>query len=243
MQLLPRQLHQQVEAEGRVRAGRLLLARPKLQLYPLRRRRRTSSPSRRSSSRSSPHAPASASLADRRAAAAAIFTDPRNGRLPRTLVNRIWQRLLGHGIVANPDEMDGEPWSPALLDWLASDFVDHGYDVKHLIATIMSSRAYQMPAVPRERRAAGARLRVRGPESGGSRRAVRRRHRRDHRRVERLRPCRPATPGGAATAANGASASSSADARARPADSRSGDVDPRDEATTLQALELVNGEC
>ena len=60
--------------------------------------------------------PPSESLADRRATAAAIFTDPRNGRLPRTIVNRLWQRLLGHGIVANPDDMDGKPWSPGLLD-------------------------------------------------------------------------------------------------------------------------------
>ena len=44
--------------------------------------------------------------------AAAIFTDPRNGRMPRTVVNRLWTRLLGHGIVANSDEMDGKPWSP-----------------------------------------------------------------------------------------------------------------------------------
>jgi hypothetical protein len=93
--------------------------------------------------------PASSSLADRRAAAAAIFTDPRNGRMPRTLVNRVWERLLGHGIVPISDEMDGKPWSPELLDWLASDFVEHRYDLKHLIATIMGSRAYQMRAVPR----------------------------------------------------------------------------------------------
>ena len=93
--------------------------------------------------------PASALLADRRAAAAATFTDPRMGRLPRTLVNRIWQRLLGRGLVANPDEMDGVPWSPEVLDWLASDFVDHRYDIKHLIRTILTSRAYEMPAVPR----------------------------------------------------------------------------------------------
>jgi hypothetical protein len=91
--------------------------------------------------------PGSGSEADRHAAAAAIFTDPRNGRLPRTLVNRLWHRLLGRGIVENPDEMDGEPWSPELLDWLASDLVDHGYDLKQLIATILTSRAYQMPAV------------------------------------------------------------------------------------------------
>jgi len=94
-------------------------------------------------------APASNSLNDRHATAAAIFTDPRNGRLPRTLVNRIWQRLLGHGIVGNADEMDGKPWRAGLLDWIASDFVEHRYDVKYLIQTILTSRAYQMPAVAR----------------------------------------------------------------------------------------------
>src|SRR5262245_57204381 len=91
----------------------------------------------------------SASLPDRRRTAAAIFTDPRNGRMPRTIVNRMWHRLLGRGLVENPDEMDGAPWSPGLLDWLASDFVDSGYDLKRLIATIMSSKAYQLRAVPR----------------------------------------------------------------------------------------------
>lgn len=95
------------------------------------------------------HVPRSESLANRRAAAAAIFTDRRNGRLPRTLVNRIWERLLGHGIVENSDEMDGEPWDPQLLDWLAADFVEHGYDLKHLIGAIVTSRAYQLPAVAR----------------------------------------------------------------------------------------------
>ncbi len=48
------------------------------------------------------HAPASGALSDRRAAAAALFTDKRIGRLPRTLVNRVWLRLLGHGIVSQP---------------------------------------------------------------------------------------------------------------------------------------------
>ncbi len=87
------------------------------------------------------------SLADRHAAAARLFTAPADGRLPRTLVNRIWQRLIGRGIVEPVDDMDAEPWSPALLDWLAADFVAHAYDIRHLIATIMTSRAYQMPAV------------------------------------------------------------------------------------------------
>ncbi len=91
--------------------------------------------------------PASESEADRRAAAAAIFIDPRNGRMPRTLVNRVWQKLMGRGIVENVDEMDGEPWSPELLDAMASDFVKGGYDLKALIAEIVNSRTYQLPAV------------------------------------------------------------------------------------------------
>jgi hypothetical protein len=95
-------------------------------------------------------APASSSLADRHAAAAATFLDPRDGRLARTLVNRIWERMLGRGIVENPDEMDGEPWSAELLNWLASDFVGHAYDLKRLIATIAESRAYQLPSVARK---------------------------------------------------------------------------------------------
>jgi uncharacterized protein DUF1549/uncharacterized protein DUF1553/cytochrome c len=93
--------------------------------------------------------PPSDSLADRRRTAAAIFTDPRNGRMPRTMVNRMWHRLLGRGIVENPDDLSGAPWSPELLDWLASEFVDGGYDLKRLTATIVSSKAYQMRAVPR----------------------------------------------------------------------------------------------
>jgi hypothetical protein len=95
------------------------------------------------------HAPRSDRLDDRRAAAARLFTDERNGRMPRTVVNRLWERLLGRGIVASSDEMDTRPWSPDLLDWLAADFVEHDYDLTHLIATIVTSQAYQLPAVPR----------------------------------------------------------------------------------------------
>jgi len=104
------------------------------------------------------------SLRDRRAAAARFFTDPRNGRLPRTLVNRLWERLLGRGIVASSDEMDTRPWSPELLDWLASDFVAHDYDVRHLLTTIMTSRAYQLPAVARATEPSAKDYQFTGPE-------------------------------------------------------------------------------
>lgn len=110
------------------------------------------------------HVPASNALADRRAAAAASFTDPRNGRFPRTLVNRVWQRLLGHGLVPNADEMDGTPWNAALLDLLASDFADHRYDVKYVIETILTSRAYQMPSVARTNEATEKDYAFAGPE-------------------------------------------------------------------------------
>src|SRR4029078_2455336 len=108
--------------------------------------------------------PASSSLTDRRAAAAAIFPYRRMGRMPRTLVNRIWTRLFGRGLVANPDEMDGMPWSAEVLDWLASDFVDHGYDIKRLLSTIVTSQAYSMPAVPRSGEPAARGYIFAGPE-------------------------------------------------------------------------------
>jgi mono/diheme cytochrome c family protein len=91
--------------------------------------------------------PSSTAIQDRRATIAAIFADPRNGRLPRTLVNRVWERLMGRGFVGDADDMDGEPWSPELLDYLAADFVKNGYDIKRLIATIVASKTYQMRAV------------------------------------------------------------------------------------------------
>ncbi|WP_266364077.1 PSD1 and planctomycete cytochrome C domain-containing protein [Tellurirhabdus rosea] len=75
------------------------------------------------------------------------LTQPRDGRLYRTIVNRIWAQLMGRGIVEPVDMMDNEPWSQDLLDWLASDFVANGYDVKKLMYTILTSKTYQLPSV------------------------------------------------------------------------------------------------
>ena len=190
---------------------------------------------------------ATASLADRRATAAAIFTDPRNGRLPRTIVNRIWQRLLGHGIVANPDEMDGRPVEPRTAR-LAGRAISstHGYDVKHLIATIVTSRAYQLPAVPRASRAAGRGYVFSGPEVrrltaeqfadaigaitgewsvlAGGRSVRRRRQRAPSGASPRRTPIRRRS---APTVATTNGERLAADARARPADPRSGHVGAR----------------
>jgi mono/diheme cytochrome c family protein len=73
---------------------------------------------------------------------AEIMTSPKNGRLPRTMVNRLWARLMGRGLVEPLDDMDRPAWSRDLLDWLAEDFVAHHYNLQHTIAMICTSRAY-----------------------------------------------------------------------------------------------------
>ncbi|MBC8767706.1 DUF1553 domain-containing protein [Arenibacter sp. BSSL-BM3] len=85
------------------------------------------------------------SLKERLLKLSEVIVKPENGRLYRTITNRFWERLMGRGIVEPLDEMDNEPWDSDLLDWLASDFVDSGYDLKHLIKQIMSSKVYQLP--------------------------------------------------------------------------------------------------
>lgn len=104
----------------------------------------------------------SGTLEERRAEAARLFTMPENGRLARTLVNRYWKQLFGHALVEPVDDMSAEPFHPDVLDWLASDFAAHNFDLKHLLRTLMTSRAYQLPssdAAPKQ----GERYTFRGP--------------------------------------------------------------------------------
>lgn len=75
-----------------------------------------------------------------------FLVQPSNGRMYRTLVNRVWKQMMGRGIIESPDEMDNEPWSQDLLDWLASDFVEKKYDIKELIYLIATSKIYQSPS-------------------------------------------------------------------------------------------------
>ena len=80
---------------------------------------------------------------DRLRQLAGLMTHPENGRFARTIVNRLWHRMMGHGIVHPTDSMQTEPWSSDLLDMLASDFVEHGCDLKHTLSFIANSAAYQ----------------------------------------------------------------------------------------------------
>ena len=72
-----------------------------------------------------------------------LMTHPQNGRLTRTIVNRLWHRLMGRGLVHPVDDMDGKPWNADILDFLAVDLVDKGYDLKQTLHLIASSGAYQ----------------------------------------------------------------------------------------------------
>ncbi|QOV89483.1 DUF1549 domain-containing protein [Humisphaera borealis] len=87
------------------------------------------------------------SKTDRLKRFADLMTSPKNGRLSRNIVNRLWARLLGRGLVDPVDDMDKPAWSADVLDWLAEDLVASKYDLKHTIELIMTSRAYQLPVV------------------------------------------------------------------------------------------------
>ncbi|MDX9971856.1 MAG: PSD1 and planctomycete cytochrome C domain-containing protein [FCB group bacterium] len=86
-------------------------------------------------------------VAGKRVQLARLITSETNGRFTRTLVNRLWAKLMGRGLVEPLEDMAMEPWHADLLDWLATDFADHGYDLKHTLRTIVNSNAYRMPTV------------------------------------------------------------------------------------------------
>lgn len=77
------------------------------------------------------------------------FSDD-NPLTSRVFVNLIWQEIFGVGLVASTGDfgMQGDlPTHPELLDWLAVDFQEHGWDIQYLIKKIMSSAAYRQSAV------------------------------------------------------------------------------------------------
>ena len=94
---------------------------------------------------------------------ASLMTNPGNGWLSRNLVNRLWARLLGRGIVHPVDALRLPPWDEDLLEVLAADLVDSGWNVKHVLATICTSEAYgaATPAVASQPR--GGDYLFRGP--------------------------------------------------------------------------------
>jgi hypothetical protein len=65
-------------------------------------------------------------------------------------MNRVWKQFFGAGLSRQLDDLgaQGEPPSnPALLDWLACEFMDSGWDVKHMVRTIVTSETYRQTSV------------------------------------------------------------------------------------------------
>jgi hypothetical protein len=92
--------------------------------------------------------PAYAAKTDRLALARWIV-DPANPLTARVAVNRYWQMLFGTGLVETPEDFGSQgmrPSHPLLLDWLATEFVGNGWDVKSLLKTIVTSATYRQSA-------------------------------------------------------------------------------------------------
>lgn len=89
---------------------------------------------------------------DPRRSLADWVTHPDNPFFARAAVNRVWAVFFGRGFVEPVDDfrISNPVVNEPLLEALAKDFVQHGYDLKHLMRTIMNSRLYQLSSTPNE---------------------------------------------------------------------------------------------
>lgn len=74
------------------------------------------------------------------------LVDRDNPLTSRTVMNRLWKQFFGTGLSKVLDDLGAQgetPLNPALLDWLAAEFMDSGWDVKHMVRTIVTSHAYR----------------------------------------------------------------------------------------------------
>jgi hypothetical protein len=87
---------------------------------------------------------------DRRRALAHWLTGPENPWLARNVANRYWGYLLGKGLVNPLDDLrdTNPPSNPELLNALAHELITSGYNLKHLLRTIMTSHVYQLSSLP-----------------------------------------------------------------------------------------------
>jgi len=84
-----------------------------------------------------------------RAGLADLLTRDDNPYFARVAVNRLWEKLMGVGLVNPVDNFSARnpPSHPELLDWLAIEFIENGYDLKHVLRLITNSRTYQQTSV------------------------------------------------------------------------------------------------
>lgn len=87
----------------------------------------------------------------RRLALARWIGDKKNPLTARVMVNRLWQHHFGRGIVASPNDfgkLGRAPTHPELLDWLAAEFMENNWSMKHMHRLILNSRAFRMSSQP-----------------------------------------------------------------------------------------------
>ncbi len=82
----------------------------------------------------------------RREEIAKWITSADNTYFAKSYVNRLWGYLLGTGLIEPLDDIraGNPPTNPELLDWLTTEFINSGFNVRHLIRTICRSRTYQL---------------------------------------------------------------------------------------------------
>ncbi len=88
---------------------------------------------------------------ERRLALAEWIASADNPLTARVAVNRLWQFVFGIGIVDTPSDLGTNgtpPTHPELLDWLAADFVEHGWSMKHTLRLLLNSEAFQRSSQP-----------------------------------------------------------------------------------------------
>lgn len=74
------------------------------------------------------------------------LTDDENPLTARVTINRYWQMIFGRGLVATPEDFGNQghlPTHPDLLDWLAREFMDSGWDVRAMLRLIVTSSTYR----------------------------------------------------------------------------------------------------
>ena len=87
----------------------------------------------------------------RRLALANWLVDPKNPLTARVIANRLWQFTFGTGIVDTPSDFGANgtlPTHPELLDWLAQRLIEHGWSLKHLHRTMLTSKAFTQSSKP-----------------------------------------------------------------------------------------------
>ena len=78
------------------------------------------------------------------------LTQPENPLTARVFVNRLWYLFFGNGLTRSLDDTGSQgewPTHPELLDWLAVEFIESGWDIKHVVRLIVNSRTYRQSSL------------------------------------------------------------------------------------------------